>query len=99
MSDYDREDMNAGRAESISKESCVYSAVVGQGIRHAVRNEGTAPYLWTLPQTEGAEVEGMVPEVFRSLLDAKRIGKEMRLFTPFLEGLFTGTAADDLWKY
>lgn len=47
-------------------------------------------------QTEGAETDGMVPEVLRAVLNAD--GKRAHLVTPFLEQLLFSEDADVLWQ-
>lgn len=96
--DYTREDLETGKAESISKEYATFSAMAGQVLRLAgYHGEGIRSYL--VPQTEGAEVEGMAAMVIRALLkqhsaDTDRIS----LYTPYTEHLFLQKDWEQIWQ-
>ena len=90
LPDYRREDLLAGKAENTSKEYCTFSAVLGRVLTLA-REEKEA-FTFLLPQTEGAEAEGVVSRVVESILEQKQL-KHVSLFSPFIEQI-----PDELWR-
>lgn len=93
--DYTREDLEIGKAESISKEYATFSAMAGQVLRLA-----GGPKSYLVPQNEGAEVEGMAAMVIRALLkehgaDPNRIS----LYTPYTEHLFRNSDWEQIWQF
>ena len=79
------------------KEYCTpFSAAAGQ-IANRLQGDGRGGEKQFLVfQTEGAEADGMVPEILRAVLDAD--GKRAHLVTPFLEQLLFAEEADILWQ-
>ena len=126
--DYTREDLEAGKAESISKEYATFSAMAGQVLRLAGCHEDGAGKLpetdsltdgcelgqakehlemqpqtetlsYLIPQTEGAEAEGMAAMVIRALL--KQHGADpdrISLYTPYTEHLFRNNDWEQIWQ-
>lgn len=96
--DYTREDLETGKAESISKEYATFSAMAGQVLRLAgYHGEGIRSYL--VPQTEGAEVEGMAAMVIRALLKQHSADPDrISLYTPYTEHLFLQKDWEQIWQ-
>ncbi len=126
--DYTWEDLEAGKAESISKEYATFSAMAGQVLRlmgchengagklpktdsltagcdlkqakeHLKMQLQTETWSYLIPQTEGAEAEGMAAMVTRALLkehgaDPDRIS----LCTPYTEHLFRNNDWGQIWQ-
>ena len=84
LPDYTAQDLHAGKAYSTAKEYCTFSAAAGQ-IANRLAGDGRGGKQFLVFQTEGAEADGMVPEILRAVLDAD--GKRAHLVTPFLEQL------------
>lgn len=126
--DYTREDLEAGKAESISKEYATFSAMAGQVLRLAgdcekgadklsETDSPTAGSAWEqaqncvakqfrseaqsylIPQTEGAEAEGMAAMVIRALLKQHSADPDrISLYTPYTEHLFRQKDWEQLWQ-
>lgn len=90
LQDYRREDMLVGKAENTSKEYCTFSAVLGRTLTLA--EEKSEAFTFLLPQTEGAEAEGVMSRVVESILHSKRLN-QVSLFSPFIEQI-----PEDMWK-
>lgn len=101
--DYSRDDLEAGKAESISKEYATFSAAAGRILWMERENRAKTGHMekqcYLVPQTEGAEAEGMVAMVSRSLL--KQHGADenrVSLYTPFVEHLFQRADWEAIWQ-
>ena len=101
--DYDAADMAAGKEESISKEYCTYSAVVGKSMRLAAKMAPLSKtpageqqeFYQTILHSDGGEAYGVMPRVTSSLL--KKSGNtHVRIFAPFVEHLLEGEHADQI---
>ena len=118
LPDYTREDLESGKAESISKEYATFSAMAGQVLRLAgCHGDGAGKlpetdrlpvrcdqeqakesmetqmqqnfWSYLVPQTEGAEAEGMAAMVIRALLKQHGTAPDrISLYTPYTEHLF-----------
>lgn len=86
---------SCGKAYSTAKEYCTFSAAAGQIANRLQETDGEEKQFLVF-QTEGAEADGMVPEILRAVLDAD--GKRAHLVTPFLEQLLFAEEADILWQ-
>ena len=95
LPDYTAQDLHAGKAYSTAKEYCTFSAAAGQIANRLQETDGEEKQFLVF-QTEGAEADGMVPEILRAVLDAD--GKRAHLVTPFLEQLLFAEEADILWQ-
>ena len=95
LPDYTVQDLHAGKAYSTAKEYCTFSAAAGQIANRLQETDGEKKQFLVF-QTEGAEADGMVPEVLRAVLDAD--GKRAHLVMPFLEQLLFAEDADILWQ-
>lgn len=95
LPDYTAQDLHAGKAYSTAKEYCTFSAAAGQIANRLQETDGEEKQFLVF-QTEGAETDGMVPEVLRAVLNAD--GKRAHLVTPFLEQLLFAEEADILWQ-
>ena len=84
LPDYTAQDLHAGKAYSTAKEYCTFSDAAGQIANRLQETDGEEKQFLVF-QTEGAEADGMVPEILRAVLDAD--GKRAHLVTPFLEQL------------
>ena len=91
LPDYTAQDLHAGKAYSTAKEYCTFSAAAGQIANRLQETDGEEKQFLVF-QTEGAEADGMVPEILRAVLDAD--GKRAHLVTPFLEQLLFAEEAD-----
>ena len=92
LSDYTKGDLDAGKAENMAKEYCTFSAQAGQWLR-LKKTQGT---VCVIPQTEGAEAEGLGAEIIRRML-AKH-GWNGDVYTPFLEDLSKAEDGEQLWQ-
>ncbi|MBQ9991140.1 MAG: CoA-substrate-specific enzyme activase [Lachnospiraceae bacterium] len=90
LPDYSRKDMLAGKSENTSKEYSTFSAVLGRVFTLAEEKQDEFSFL--LPQTEGAEAEGVVSRVTESILRKKQLD-QVSLFGPFIEQL-----PEELWR-
>ena len=95
LPDYTAQDLHAGKAYSTAKEYCTFSAAAGQIANRLQETDGKEKQFLVF-QTEGAEADGMVPEILRAVLEAD--GKRAHLVTPFLEQLLFAEEADILWQ-
>lgn len=92
LSDYTKGDLDAGKAENMAKEYCTFSAQAGQWLR-LKKTQGT---VCVIPQTEGAEAEGLGAEVIRRML-AKH-GWNGKIYAPFLEDLTAVKDKEQIWQ-
>ena len=126
--DYTREDLESGKAESISKEYATFSAMAGQVLRLAgCHGDGAGKlpetdrlpvrcdqeqakesmetqmqqnfWSYLVPQTEGAEAEGMAAMVIRALLKQHGTAPDrISLYTPYTEHLFRQKDWEQIWQ-
>ncbi len=104
--DYTAEDLVFGRQESISKEYSSFSAAAGRVLREAHEyaeedeSDSRKPGItFMLPQTEGAEAEGMTAMVVRALLREHGFtGESFSLYTPYIEKLLSDVDSTELWR-
>jgi len=95
LPDYTAQDLHAGK-RTAPQRYCTFSAAAGQIANRLQEADGEEKQFLVF-QTEGAETDGMVPEVLRAVLNAD--GKRAHLVTPF-----PGTScvfsedADVLWQ-
>ena len=98
-SDYTAEDLALGKQESFSKEYSSFSAAAGRVLRVAGQGINTTKQGFMLPQTEGAEAEGMYAMVIRALLKEHGADSErLLLYTPYVEKLLSSEDNAELWR-
>ncbi len=97
--DYTAEDLAAGKQESFSKEYSSFSAAAGRVLRMTKQPSIVKQRCFLLPQTEGAEAEGMYAMVIRSLLKEYDIDKNhILLYTPYIEKRLSSEDSIQLWR-
>lgn len=92
LPDFTADDLKEGKAESISKEYCTFSAAVGQSLRLWKEKGRDSPYRQMIFQTGGAEAEGVAARVIGSIIPGGA------WYTPFAERILDQTDADENWQ-
>ncbi len=103
LPEFTGDDLSTGKAVSIAKESCTFAALSGQILRLA-KGELTASgreiqqsVSCLIPQTEGAETEGVAPRVIQSILQKRNL-TGFRLWTPWVEQLTDENDSGQIWQ-
>ena len=98
LPEFSRQDLNLGKSVNRSKESCEFSAIAGQCLLLAERMKGKGPFIYVLPQTEGAEVEGFLPQVMRAILKRTGNAGEILFYSPKLEDIVESKNGEEIWN-
>ncbi len=84
----DADSLAHGRSLGVAKEYLSFISLMGNAKKQAIKGNGR-PQTLVIPQTEGAEVEGLYARAISSLLSEEF--PETRIFSPFLEDIVTAS--------